>query len=252
MTDEQALIARWKAEEQQPFEGWDFSYLNGRWHEQQPDWSYEQLVRALLKGADSLLDMGTGGGERLLSFEDVLPPRTVATEGYPPNLPVARAHLEPRGIRVVPYDCGADPHLPFPDNNFAVIIDRHEAYDAVEVARVLRPIGWFLTQQVDGRDLGEFRSIFGIESAYLHVNLENCRSLVERAGLVVEQSREWSGKTTFDDIGALVYYLHAVPWDAPEDFTVERYAEPLLRLHREFTPLVFTNRRFFIQARKPA
>src|SRR5271154_4656541 len=99
--DDQGLIAAWQAEEQQPFQGWDFSHLDGRWHEDQPPWSYDGLVRALLPPADSLLDIGTGGGEQLLAFKDVLPARTVATEGYPPNFPIAQANLEPHEIEVV-------------------------------------------------------------------------------------------------------------------------------------------------------
>jgi len=139
--DDQALIAQWQAEERQPFEGWNFSYLKDRWHEAQPAWSYDALVRTLLCDADSFLDMGTGGGEKLLSFADALPSNTIATEGYPPNLIRARENLKPHGIEVVPYDCGMDDHLPFADDSFALVINRHEAYDAVEVARVLRPGG---------------------------------------------------------------------------------------------------------------
>ena len=170
-------------------QGWDFSYLKDRWHEEQPSWSYDVLVRALLPAADSVLDMGTGGGEKLLSFKDVLPANTVATEGYPPNLPIARANLEPQSIRVVAYDCGIDDRMPFDEGIFALIINRHEAYDAIEVARVLRPGGHFLTQQVDGRDLDDMVALFGSDSAYQHVNLANCRREVEQAGLLVDAGR---------------------------------------------------------------
>ena len=38
--DLETLIANWKAEEQQPFIGWDFSYLDGRMLEGQAPWSY--------------------------------------------------------------------------------------------------------------------------------------------------------------------------------------------------------------------
>ena len=33
-------IAQWKAEERQPFTGWDFSYLDRRMVEDQAPWSY--------------------------------------------------------------------------------------------------------------------------------------------------------------------------------------------------------------------
>jgi hypothetical protein len=34
--DNADLIARWKAEEKQPFRDWDISSLRGRYHEEQP------------------------------------------------------------------------------------------------------------------------------------------------------------------------------------------------------------------------
>lgn len=248
--DDHSLLAAWRREEQQPFEGWDFSYLEGRYVEEQPPWSYDALVRALLPGADSLLDMGTGGGERLSSFADALPPRTVATEGYPPNLPIARARLAPLGVEVVEYDVERHARLPFPDASFGVVINRHEAYDAREVARILAPGGAFLTQQVDGRDLADLAAVFGHEPQHPHVTLENCAREVEQAGLVIERAETWQGRAVFSDVGALVYFLHAVPWDVP-DFSVDRYADRLLDLHRRGS-LSFGIGRFVIQARRPA
>lgn len=250
MTDDVELVARWKAEEQQPFQGWDFSYLRERYHEERPPWSYEDMVRALLPAADSVLDMGTGGGEKLLEFAAALPRRTVATEGYAPNVAVARASLEPHGIQVVEYDSEADRRMPFDDNSFALVINRHEAYDAVEVARILRPGGHFLTQQVDGREEGDFLAPFGLVSQYLHVNLHDFRQDLESAGLTIESAGDWVGQSVFGDVGALVYFLHAAPWSAPPDFSVERYGDVLLRLNRERQSLTFTIRRFYILARK--
>lgn len=36
----QALVRAWKAEKERPFGGWDFSYLDGKWEEEQPPWDY--------------------------------------------------------------------------------------------------------------------------------------------------------------------------------------------------------------------
>lgn len=55
----------------------------------------------------------------------------------------------------------------------------------------------------------------------------------------------------FHDIGALVHYFKLVPWDVPEDFGVDAYADTLLQLHAA-TPVIFTKRRFWLRAMKPA
>lgn len=246
--DERALIEQWKREEAQQFQGWDFSYLEGRWHEEQPPWSYEGLARDLIRGADSVLDLGTGGGEKLLEFRDVLPRNTVATEGYAPNVPVARSRLEPHGIQVVEYNIEETARMPFEDESCALILSRHEAFDAQEVARILRRGGRFLTQQHG--ELGGLAAEFGMSPNFPDVTLELCSQAVRDAGLVIERGEEWVGRSTFADVGALVYYLKAIPWEAPDDFSVERYRDVLLNLHwRE--KLTFEPEWFVILARKP-
>lgn len=246
--DNQQLIELWKTEAARPFQGWDFSYLQGRYSEEPLSWSYETEVRALLKTADAVLDMGTGGGEKLLEFRDALPPNTVATEGYPPNFPIAQANLAPHGISVVRYDSETDSRMPFDDGTFDLILNRHESFDAPEVFRVLRPGGVFLTQQVDGRDMADLYAIFNYVLNYPHITLANCRQSLEAAGLVVERADDWLGKVNFTDVAALVYFLRAI---IPDYFSVERFLPQLFELHQQPKPLQFSIRRFLLQARKP-
>jgi len=246
-----ALIGTWRTRHSEPTAGWDFSAFGPAIDADEPPWSYAGLARDALAGAGSALDLGTGGGEVLLSLADALPADTVATEGWPPNLPVATAALAGRSIRVVAYDAEVDPRLPFDDARFEVVLARHEAYDTGEIARVLTPGGVFLTQQVDGRDLAEARELFGGGEDYPLVRLPVLRAEAEGAGLVVEDAREWTGALVFADVATLVSYLRMVPWQVPDDFTVDRYADELLALHRSGRPPRFTQRRFVLRCRRP-
>ena len=47
-----------RAEEAEPFEGWDFSHLQGRMVEEPLPWDYARLLLDTLPGAEALLDMG--------------------------------------------------------------------------------------------------------------------------------------------------------------------------------------------------
>ena len=60
------LLESWKAEEQKPFQGWDFSYLDGRMIEGQTPWSYSRRAAELMKQVKAVIDLGTGGGEAKL------------------------------------------------------------------------------------------------------------------------------------------------------------------------------------------
>jgi SAM-dependent methyltransferase len=248
---EETLLSSWRAAHEAPVTGWDLSELAGRYLEQQPTWSYPALAREVLAGAGSALDLGTGGGEVLLELLDALPGDTVATEGWSPNIPVATENLSAHGIPVVEYDAEANPTLPFVDRRFDVVLDRHEAYVATEVLRVLRPGGCFLTQQVDGRDFEETQAIFGGRSSYPHITLENLRADALAAGFDMMTGQEWRGQARFADVSTLVRYFAYVPWEVPDDFSVDRYAARLLDLHHSARDLTFTQRRFYLCVRRP-
>ena len=62
------LLKFLQAEESKSITGWDFSYLDGRWDEESLPWDYKKIILEYLKPDHQLLDIGTGGGEFLLSL----------------------------------------------------------------------------------------------------------------------------------------------------------------------------------------
>ncbi|GAB4123576.1 MAG: class I SAM-dependent methyltransferase [Roseiflexaceae bacterium] len=239
--------------ENQPFQGWDFGFLEGRYRETPTPWSYEQIVRDRLATASALLDMGTGGGEFLSSLAP-LPSPTFATEGYPPNLPIAEKRLAPLGVTVVAI--GDDDRIPVADQLFDLVINRHESFDAHEVARVLKPGGWFITQQVGGTDGIELNQALQdvVDLSYGHWDLAFARQQIEQAGLRVERAETAALPSVFTDIGAIVYYLRAAPWQV-EGFAVATHREKLWALHQKIQAegtFVMHSQRFLVIAQKPA
>jgi ubiquinone/menaquinone biosynthesis C-methylase UbiE len=246
------LFELWQREEQRPFVGFDFSYFADKWITEEPPWSYEAMARESMKNADSVLDIGTGGGEKFALFKDIFPPKTLATEGYEPNLPVARAKLEPLGVEVLDFYDDDNAVLPLPDESLALVINRHSAFNPVDIERVLKPGGVFLTQQVDGRNLSDLSAVFGAEQPWGYFTLAYALNLMHKSNLVIEIAQEWTGKLIFKDVATLVYYLKAIPWTVP-DFSVEKHRATLEQLQKKLESegeLVFTERRMLIKAHK--
>jgi SAM-dependent methyltransferase len=250
---DQALIAEWRQEQERSFSGWDFSYLDGKWEEEQPPWDYVDQVRALLPASTALLDLGTGGGERLLSLRDLWPARVAVTEGYAPNLRLARERLEPLGVQVVHSETALHGLLPFEDGSFDLVIDRHSGFNVAEVERVLAPGGTFFTQQVDGTNLAALSAAFDAEQPWTWFTLDWLLSQIAETSLIVERAQAWEGKTRFHSVGALVYYLKAVPWIV-EGFSVETHLPDLLKLQERLEgegTLEFASKSMIVRARKP-
>ncbi len=145
------LIESWKHEQTQPFTGWDFSYLSGRMIEDQAPWSYSARAADLMKQASAMIDLGTGGGERLLSLREYWPNKVVVTEDYPPNFKLATERLSPLGVTVLDVPLTDDEPMPFADGDFDLVLNRHAGFNPKEVARILAARGTFLTQQIHGR-----------------------------------------------------------------------------------------------------
>ena len=103
--------------------------------------------------ADAALDVDTGGGEVLAEVPH--PPKLLtATEGWPPNVEVARRTLRRVGATVVAV--APDGPLPFRDASFDLVVSRHPVRtDWAQTARVLRPGGTFLSQQIGAGTMRE-------------------------------------------------------------------------------------------------
>ncbi len=239
-----------------PFRGWDFTVLGDRIVLEPPPWRFEEMVDDAAARASSMLDMGTGGGEWLSGRRRAA--RTVATEGWPPNVPVAAARLAPLGVAVV-HDEGAVDNvdqetgpargrLPFRRGAFDLVVNRHEAFAAGEVRRVLSPGGTFLTQQGSpgARPFHELIGLAPPPDRDVHLDLA-CAQLA-RAGFDVQDSAAGTATTVFADVGALAWYLANVPWAVP-DFSPDRHRDALVALHG--APIRVDAERFWVRAVAP-
>jgi SAM-dependent methyltransferase len=235
-----------------PIHGWDFSWLEGRAFEERPSWRYSDLVAKRARDVSAMLDVQSGGGE-MLSRLPRFAPLTVAAEGWKPNVPVAAARLRRLGVRVVAADTNR-PSFPFTDASFDLITARHPVETCwPEIARVLRPGGTFLSQQIGPHTVGELTEfMMGPQPSESLRDPELARRSAESVGMQVRDLRIERPRTVFNDVGAVVYFLRLVVWIVP-DFTVDAYRDRLLALHERIErdgPFIAHAARFLIQAKK--
>ena len=229
--DREQLRKEWQKEEDiAHIHGWDFSHISGRYEEEDDlPWDFGEVIRKYRKDSMKLLDMDTGGGEFLLSFQHPHE-NTAAIEGYPPNVELCKEVLLPLGIDFREAYGGCE-RLPFDDACFDIITNRHGDYNIEELRRVLKPEGLFLTQQVGAENdrelvrllLPEFTEV-PFPGHYLSVKEKEFAA----HGFEILERGEVRRPIRFFDVGALVWFARIISWEFP-GFSVENSLEQLYR-----------------------
>lgn len=253
MINQTELYQRWKKEEEiAHIHGWDFSHLRGRYKvENDLPWDYRAIVKKNLTDEKKLLDYDTGGAEFLLSLGHPYS-MTAATEGYPPNVKLCQERLLSLGVvfRV----CDNPTAIPFADESFDVIINRHGGFAPREIFRLLKKGGVFITQQVgseNDRDLVEM-VLPDAPKPFPQMKLSIQKAAFEQAGFQILQADEAFRPIRFYDIGAFVWFARVIEWEFP-DFSVDTCFERLLRMQEILTQkgeITGTIHRYFIMAGK--
>ena len=166
-------------------------------------WEYTAVVRTMLKSSDEVLDVGSGGGERLLA----LAPYLALGVGIDPDpVRVAAATEKAREQPKLRFAIG-DARLRSLTDSFDVILNRHAPFDLTAAAAHLRPGGRFITQQVGERNMGVVHAALGQRRAAPTIT----RSGVEAVeGLAVDRFEEYDVEYVVQDIESLLFWLNAL------------------------------------------
>lgn len=226
----QTIESEWLAESQQAMRGWDFSHLKGRCQTEELPWNYSAWVRRHLKPSDEWLDMDTGGGELMQTFQHPVE-KTTVTEGWQPNIDLLKRTLVPQGVTLYP-----DPEerlAQVPDEHFDIVTNSHGGLPIRDIARVLRSHGLFVSQQVGATNnysLSRFLNANYVP-AFPDNNLPQVMTELREAGFKILKSDAAFVKMNFTDVGAIVYYATVIPWEFP-DFDVKKVMPQLHQLQK--------------------
>jgi SAM-dependent methyltransferase len=231
--DKNALKKEWQKHEKIKFKGWDFSYIKDSWKNETLPWNYAEIVNKYLSSDLELLDMGTGGGEFLLSLNHPYE-KTSVTEGWQPNIELLKNKFVPLGIKLAPI--GDDGIIDYVDNHFDIIINRHESFNVEEVKRVLKPSGIFITQQVGGKNGNRLSNMLipGFLPKYETLNLRNTLRDLKKSNFEIMIAEEYFPYQKFFSMEALIYYAKVIEWEFP-DFNVKDNFNQLLNAYTELT-----------------
>jgi SAM-dependent methyltransferase len=206
-----------------PRRGWDFSRVRD---DRDPvPWEYGEIVRRYLRPDDRVLDVGTGGGERFLelalSFGS-----GIGVDPDPAMIATARENTPATLAEKVTFIEGRAEALPVHDTSCDVVLNRHAVVDVAEVARVLRPGGYFITQQVGAQNTFNITTLFGCGSGMggQHIapeqELPALADAFQQRGCAIVSYATYNVAYYFKDAESLLFWMQAV--GVPPRFDIER------------------------------
>ena len=210
------------AEANGELDGWDFSRIRA---ERTPTpWKYTEVVRRYLKPTDHVLDIGTGGGEVFLSLAPYFD-KGVAVDQQSKMIEAAKRNISILSIdNVSLHQMDAD-NLKFEAETFDVVLTKHLRVFPDEILRVLRPGGYFITQQVEQRTSSKLLAAFDWTPASFGPNWwQPATELADEfraRGCHIIAEAEYDVPYWFQDIESLLFFLMAVPW--PEKIELEKH-----------------------------
>ncbi|WP_442603150.1 class I SAM-dependent methyltransferase [Paenibacillus sp. KN14-4R] len=191
--------------------GWDFSKV--KCTTTGVKWDFYKEIIQLCKHTDLLLDIGTGGGESLLSIADEalllvgidLSAGMIETA----NRNLTRANN--RNVRFLQMDANK---LEFPDQFFQIVSCRQSVFHAQETARVLVSDGVFFTQQVSENDKLNLKIAFGRGQALgttAGTLQQQYMNELQDAGFTDVQSFEYDAAEYYETPEDLIFLLKHTP-----------------------------------------
>ncbi|SES18567.1 Methyltransferase domain-containing protein [Gracilibacillus ureilyticus] len=191
--------------------GWDFSNIKSisegvKWE------LYDEVIKRCKK-TDILLDIGTGGGEKLLSIASSLF-LLIGIDLSRRMVETASANLKKSKIVNVKFFQMASENLQFPTGMFDIVTSRHAPFSSNEIVKVLNTGGWFLTQQVSESDKCNLKEAFGRGQAHGKIDGELKEKYIhelKEAGFSKVQSFDYDAKEYFERPEDLIFLLTHTP-----------------------------------------
>ncbi|MCD9023581.1 class I SAM-dependent methyltransferase [Cohnella silvisoli] len=232
--------------------GWDFSKV--KCISEGVKWSFYYEVTQRCRKSDLLLDIGTGGGEALLSIAGSAL-LLVGIDDSVGMIQTANANLyKSKKSNVRFLQMNAD-KIDFPENFFSIVSNRHCPFNTNEAARVLEQNGFFLTQQVSEDDKFNIKQVFGRgqSSGLRDGTLKNkFISELNESGFSDIQSFEFDAKEyykTYEDLVFLLKHTPIIPnfGKSDDDFAL---LDKFIEENRTSKGIMTNSKRFMIIARK--
>jgi ubiquinone/menaquinone biosynthesis C-methylase UbiE len=143
---------------------WDFSKFEIE-TESLTKWDLYELLNKLANKESKILDLGTGGGEKLLkSFPEAK--EILGTDFSEEMIKTANNNLKLSGRKDVTFRMMDNLNMNVPDNYFDIVVARNTVTDPKQIYKCLKKDGYLLLTGVDRDDCWSLKLLFGRGQGY--------------------------------------------------------------------------------------
>lgn len=209
--------------------GWDFSRM--KTEQEIAPWNYNEIVLRYLKPTDYILDIGTGGGENFIKLSEHFS-KGVGIDPYTDMINTAKDNATKDDNAKVSFELMSAEDIKFPGNTFDIVLNRHAVIVPKEITRVLKPRGYFITQQVENSNMQNLKQIFDYQKTWQN-DVVTLSKNFEENGCRVVATGKYNINYWVKDTESLVFWLKAV--DLPERFNIKGHGLKLLEYIEKYS-----------------
>lgn len=143
---------------------WDFSDIKVE-EENLTNWDMYSILNNVANKEDYILDLGTGGGEKVLNcFPDVA--KIIGTDLSAEMIKTANENLKRSNKSNIEFKVMDNLKMNVPKDYFDIVVARHTCIDAKQIYSALKDGGLLLLRGVDKLDCWELKKLYGKGQAY--------------------------------------------------------------------------------------
>ncbi|MBR5370122.1 MAG: methyltransferase domain-containing protein [Bacilli bacterium] len=130
------------------------------------DWDMYKLLKKLTDENSKILDLGTGGGEKVLSKYPTYLKEVLAVDLSEEMIKTATKNLKKTNRKNITFKVMDNLNMNTPKEYFDVVVARHTPTDPKQIYETLKKGGYLIVQGVDMYDCHELKRIFGRGQAF--------------------------------------------------------------------------------------
>ena len=139
---------------------WDFSKFEIE-TEDLTDWDMYKFLERVTDESSVVLDLGTGGGEKVIECFPEYLDQIIATDFSQEMINTANRNLKESGRKNIVFKVMDNLNMDLEKEKFDVVVARHTVTDPKQIYEVLKPGGYLIIRGVDKYDCHELKRVFG-------------------------------------------------------------------------------------------